>query len=87
VSPDGKLTVTDGEAESAGAKKGNWGIVVGDMRGDKWALVHSFDQSQGAKSWRVSHPHPAFSADNKRIYFNMSDGPFTRLMVAERGGD
>ena len=87
VSPDGKLTVTDGEAESAGSKKGDWGIVVGDMRGDKWALVHSFDQSKGAKSWRVSHPHPAFSADSKRIYFNMSDGPFTRLMVAERGGD
>jgi hypothetical protein len=57
------------------------------MRGSKWALVHSFDQSQGAKSWRVSHPHPAFSADNKRIYFNMSDGPYTRLMVAERAGN
>ena len=87
VSPDGKLQVTDGVADKLGAKPKEWGIVVGDMRGGKWALVHSFDQSQGAKSWRVSHPHPAFSADNKRIYFNMSDGPFTRLMVAERAGN
>ena len=84
VSPDGKLSVTDGVAESAGAKPKDWGIVVGDLRGGKWALVHSFDQSKGAKSWRVNHPHPAFSADSRRIYFNVSDGPFTRLMVAER---
>ncbi len=84
VSPDGKLSVTDGVAEKVGAKPKDWGIVVGDLRGGKWALVHSFDQSKGAKSWRVSHPHPAFSADSRRIYFNVSDGPFTRLMVAER---
>lgn len=84
VSPDGKLQVTDGVADACGAKPKEWGIVVGDMRGGKWALVHSFDQSQGAKSWRVSHPHPAFSADGKRIYFNVSDGPFTRLFVAEQ---
>ncbi|MDB6137324.1 MAG: hypothetical protein JWO94_396 [Verrucomicrobiaceae bacterium] len=84
VSPDGRLTVTDGLAESAGAKTKDWGIVVGDMRGGKWALVHSFDQSQGAKSWRGNHPHPAFSADGRRIYFNVNDGPFTRLFVAEQ---
>ncbi|MDB6074431.1 MAG: hypothetical protein JWO89_2071, partial [Verrucomicrobiaceae bacterium] len=87
VSPDGKLQVTDGVADKCGGKPKEWGIVVGDMRGGKWALVHSFDQSQGAKSWRVSHPHPAFSADGKRIYFNVSDGPFTRLCVAERTTD
>jgi hypothetical protein len=32
----------------------------------------------------VSHPHPVFSADGKRIYYNVSDGEFTRLHVAER---
>lgn len=84
ASPDGRLYVTDGTADKYGAKPKDWGIVVGDIRGGKWTLVHSFDQSQGAKSWRVNHPHPAFSADSRRIYFNVSDGPFTRLMVAER---
>lgn len=87
VSPDGRLMLTDGEGEVAGTQKGEWGVVVGDLRGGKWALVHGFDQSKGAKSWRVSHPHPVFSADSRRIYFNVSDGPFTRLMVAERTAD
>jgi len=38
----------------------------------------------GAASWRVSHPHPVFSADGQRIYFNKSNGEFTQLFVAER---
>ena len=84
VSPDGLLMVTDGYSEAAGGKPKEWGILVADMRGGKWALLHSFDQSQGAKSWRRNDPHPAFSADGKRIYYNVSDGPWTRLMVAER---
>jgi hypothetical protein len=86
VSPDGRLMVTDGICDTYGGKPGEWGIIVGDMRGGKWTLVHSFDQSKGAKSWRVSHPHPVFSADGKRIYFNVSDGEFTRLLCAEAGG-
>lgn len=84
VSPDGLLMVTDGLSEAAGGKPKEWGIMVADMRGGKWALLHSFAQNQGAKSWRRNDPHPAFSADGKRIYYNVSDGPWTRLMVAER---
>lgn len=84
VSPDGRLMVTDGLSATAGGKPGEWGIMVADMRGGKWALLHSFDQSKGAKSWRRNHPHPAFSADGRRIYYNVSDGPWTRLFVAER---
>lgn len=84
VSPDGKLMVTDGLTESIGGKPGEWGIVVADMCGGDWTLLHSFDQSRGAQSWRRSHPHPVFSADGKRIYYNVSDGEFTRLFVAER---
>jgi hypothetical protein len=84
VSPDGKLMVTDGISDKIGGKPSEWGIMVGDMSGGKWALLHSFDQSKGAKSWRRSHPHPAFSADGKRIYYNVSDGEYTRLFVAER---
>ena len=85
VSPDGRLMVTDGIAEVAGAKPNDWGVLVGDLRDGKWALLHSFDQSRGANSWRRNHPHPAFSADGQRIYFNVSSGQFTQLFVAEAG--
>lgn len=84
VSPDGKLMVTDGSSEGLGGKPGEWGIVVGDMSGGKWTMIHSFDQTKGAKTWRHNHPHPAFSADGKRLYYNVNDGEFTRLFVAER---
>jgi len=84
VSPDGTLMVTDGMSKNVGGKGDEWGIQVADMRGGKWVLLHSFAQNGGAKSWRRNHPHPIFSADGKRIYYNVSDGPFTRLMVAER---
>ena len=84
VSPDGKLMVTDGISEPAGGRPGEWGIMVADMHGGKWALLHSFDQSKGARSWRRNDPHPVFSADCKRIYYNVSDGPWSRLFVAER---
>lgn len=82
-SPDGRLMVTDGLSDNVGGKPGEWGIVVGDMAGGKWVLLHSFVQSQGAKSWRRNDPHPVFSADGRRIYYNVSDGQFTRLFVAE----
>lgn len=84
VSPDGRLMVTDGMSRTVGGKGEEWGIQVADMSGGKWVLLHSFAQSGGAKSWRRNHPHAVFSADGRRIYYNVSDGPFTRLMVAER---
>lgn len=84
VSPDGTLMVTDGISESVGGKPGEWGVMVADMRGGKWKLLHSFDQTKGAKSWRRNDPHPVFSTDGRRIYYNVSDGEFTRLFVAER---
>ncbi len=83
VSPDGRLMVTDGISASIGGKPGEWGIVVGDMNGGKWVMIHSFDQTKGAKSWRRNDPHPVFSSDSRRIYYNVSDGAFTRLFVAE----
>jgi hypothetical protein len=42
-----------------------------------------FDNSKGATTWRHNHPHPHFSPDGKRIYYNVNDGPWTKLMVAE----
>lgn len=87
VSPDGRLMVTDGITEPIGGKPGEWGVMVADMNGGNWKLLHSFDQTKGAKSWRRNDPHPVFSADGKRIYYNVSDGEFTRLMVADRGAE
>ena len=84
VSLDGTLMVTDGMSRNVGGKGDEWGIMVADMKGGQWVLLHSFAQSGGAKSWRRNHSHPVFSADGKHIYYNVNDGPFARLMVAER---
>jgi hypothetical protein len=81
--PAGTLFTTDTIAETFGGPAGYWDVIVGDVATGKTTIVHRFDHSQGARSWRVSHPHPAFSADGKRLYFNVSDGPWTRLQVAE----
>ncbi len=83
VSPDGKLVVTDTSMEKFGGKESEWGIVLADARGNDYLILHRFDNSKGAKSWRRSHPHPAWSADSKRLYFNVSDSQWTRLFVAE----
>lgn len=83
ASPDGRLVVTDTTMNRLGGKETDWGIVLADARGGDYILLHQFDNSKGAKSWRRSHPHPAWSADSKRIYFNVSDGTWTRLFVAE----
>ncbi len=86
VSPDGKLVVTDTIMTSLGGSRAEWGIVLADAKGTGQIIIHKFDNSHGARSWRVSHPHPVFSADGRRIYYNVSDGEFTRLHVAERAG-
>jgi hypothetical protein len=83
VSPDGRLFVTDGLTESIGGPAGEWAVMVGDLQGTNHVIVHRFDNSHGAKSWRRSHPHPSFSADGHRIYFNVSLGDTTQLHVAE----
>jgi Tol biopolymer transport system component len=82
MAPSGDLFVTDYVTEV----KGQWAVAVAEMRGSKHKELHRFDNSRGANSWRVSHPHPVFSADGRRIYFNVNDGPWTRLFVAESGG-
>jgi hypothetical protein len=85
VSPDGSLYVTDGLLDEVGGPAGQWGIVVGDTRGGagRYQVLHRFDNSGGAKSWRRNHPHPVFSGDARRIYFNVNAGDWTQLYVAE----
>jgi hypothetical protein len=86
VSPDGSLYVTDGRLDRLGGPAGQWGIVVGDMRGGagRYQVLHRFDNSGGARSWRKNHPHPVFSADGQRIYFNVNSDDWTQLYVAQR---
>jgi Tol biopolymer transport system component len=83
ASPDGKLLVADTTLERFGGARNEWGIVVMDIRGTNHVIIHRFDNSHGAQSWRTSHPHPVFSPDGKRIYFNVSSSDWTRLWVAE----
>lgn len=83
VSPDGRLFATDTTLEKFGGTEKEWGVVVGDMRGGEHVIIHRFDNSRGARSWRRSHPHPVWSADGRRLYFNVSATEWTRLHVAE----
>ncbi len=85
VSPDGKLFVMDGPLKNLGGKPGEWAVMVCDVKGSRYQILRRFDNSHGAKSWRVNHPHPIFSADGQRIYFNVNEGPWTELFVAEAG--
>lgn len=61
-----------------------WNIMVGSLADGRGKIVHQFKHEGGAQSWRPSHPHPVFSPDSQRIYFNSLDGPFTQLHVLER---
>lgn len=83
VSPDGKLFVKDGPLDLTGGAPGEWGVMVCDIRGRSFQILQRFNNAAGAKSWRKNHPHPIFSADGKRIYFNVNEGPWTQLLVAE----
>ena len=83
-SPDGKLFVTDTQLGPFGGSKGEWGVAVCDVRGGNWTMIDRFQGDQGATTWRKNHPHPAFSPDGNRIYYNVSSGKYTQLHVAER---
>jgi len=86
ASPDGKLIVTDTLMDGLGGSAKEWGVVVADIRGKSHVVIHHFDNSRGASSWRRCHPHPFFSSDGSRIYYNVSSGPWTQLYVAEAKG-
>ena len=83
VSPDGRLFVTDMRVQSPDGSRRLWAVAVGDFASGNCEILHRFDNSQGAKSWRRAHPHPIFSPDGERVYFNVSSGPWTQLYMAE----
>ena len=84
VSPSDPVFVTDAEASKRPyGKPGDWTITVGSLQEDAFVIVDQFNNTHGAASWRRCHPHPTFSADGHRIYYNVASGPWTRLMVAE----
>lgn len=85
ISPDGKLFVTDTQLGPFGGAKGEWGVAVCDIHGGDWTMIARFQGAEGATTWRKNHPHPAFSPDGKRIYYNVNSGKYTQLFVAERG--
>jgi hypothetical protein len=58
-------------------------VQVADLRGGHFVEVHRFMGGGGARSWRISHPHPVFNARGNRIYFNVNAGEHTQLHVAE----
>jgi hypothetical protein len=79
-SPSGQLFATDMKVSA----DGRWGVAVGAVSGKEHEVIHTFDNSKGATSWRVSHPHPVFSPDGRRVYFNVNATQWTQLFVAER---
>ncbi len=89
LAPDGKVFASDGKESK---KEKEWVVIVGKAVPAKssqdsaaYTIIDKFDNNQGAASWRRNHPHPVFSADGKRLYYNVNDGPWTRLVVAEAG--
>jgi hypothetical protein len=83
LAPDGRLFTTDAIPDPATATV--WSVVVGDTATGEHQTIHRFENGRGAASWRRSHPHPSFSPDGKRLYFNVSSDRWTRLFVAQCG--
>ena len=83
VSPRGGVWVSDGLTETIGGPPGEWAVQVADLRGRQFVELQRFMGGGGAKSWRVSHPHPVFNARGDRIYYNVNSGAHTQLHVAE----
>lgn len=82
--PDGSQFVSDGKVtKSDYDATDNLVVTVGSATTDEQARVDLFKSTAGAKSWRKSHPHPAFSPDGRRLYYTVNAGPWSELRVAE----
>jgi hypothetical protein len=74
----------ESDSDSDSSSNTDEGRVESVESSDAIAVLHRFDHSQGATSWRPCHPHPVFSADGERIYFCASATRWSTLFVAER---
>lgn len=79
IGPNARLFATDTKVDDAG----RWGVAVAPLEGGQHRILHTFNNDHGASSWRVSHPHPSFSPDGQRLYFNVSSGDWTELYCAQ----
>jgi hypothetical protein len=86
MAPGNKFFITDDEVDNKPyAQSGDWALAVGSTTKDDYVVLAVFNGSRGATTWRHNHPHPSLSNDGQRIYFNVNDGLWTRLMVATVG--
>jgi len=84
IHPGGKVMTSDFYMRGEGIPRGWWAVGVGDLTTGQVHTVHEVRELPGgATSWRPPHPHPAFSRDGRRLYFNVSQGKWTRLHVVE----
>jgi hypothetical protein len=82
--PDGRLFTTDSYLRGEEFPPGWWSVVVCDPETGTFVRLHELRQlPDGSTSWRPAHPHPVFSHDGKRLYFNVSKDGWTRLHVAQ----
>lgn len=79
IGPKGILFTSDTKVDG----EGRWGVAIAPLKGGENQILYTFNNTHGATSWRVSHPHPSFSPDGKRLYFNVSAGQWTELYCAE----
>ncbi|HBC88395.1 MAG TPA: biopolymer transporter Tol [Lentisphaeria bacterium] len=83
-SPDGRYFVTDANIFwRPYGKPGENAIFMASTSGNEYVMIDRFINTKGAKSWRRPDPHPVFSPDSRRIYYNVSADKWTRLYVAE----
>lgn len=83
VARDGRTLVADALVDAEDRATQRWSIVVADLAGGGWRLLwRAPGCGPGTSSWRPPHPHPVFSADGRRIYFNLNTGANTLLHVA-----
>ncbi len=82
--PDGRLFTTDSYLRGEDIPPGWWSVVMCDPETGTFVRLHELRQlPDGSTSWRPAHPHPVFSHDGKRLYFNVAKDGWTRLHVAE----
>lgn len=79
--PSGAFYVTDTQLTRFGMGPYWWGLMAVRRDGAHYLRLHRWYAEGGAASWRIPHPHPVFSHDGRRLYFNRNDGPWTRLTV------